>query len=283
MSHRISGPRLSLLALFAALFWSGPVPAQEKEVGWSGNSELTFVLTAGNSSSSTLGLKTGLDRVWENAAVRFSAGGIRTEATTVSRAATGTASSFSVAEVEDTEKTAENYFVRGRYDRNVSDATFLFGGVGWERNTFAGFDNRYALVSGVGQTWFEEESRKFRTDVGLTYTVQDDVVKNPDVEDSFLGLRASWDYLRSVTETTDYGSTLIVDENLDETSDLRADLTNWIAVQMAEGLALKTSLQLLFDNEPALVSVPLQGTEESVLTELDRVDSVFTVALVVKF
>jgi hypothetical protein len=52
---------------------------------------------------------------------------------------------------------------------------------------------------------------------------------------------------------------------------------------MAEGLALKTSLQLLFDNEPALVSVPLQGTEESVLTELDRVDSVFTVALVVKF
>ena len=65
------------------------------------------------------------------------------------------------------------------------------------------------------------------------------------------------------------------------TEDLRADWTNSLAVAMSEKLALKASLQILFDNEPALTAVPLGDAE--VLTPLGKVDSVFTVAIVATF
>ena len=54
---------------------------------------------------------------------------------------------------------------------------------------------------------------------------------------------------------------------------------------MSESLALKTTLQLLFDNEPSLVTVPLQSTIGDplgdVFVPLNEFDRVFTVALVI--
>jgi len=196
------------------------------------------------------------------------------------RVATGTPDDFEVTEETDTELTAENYFLKTRYDRTVGEL-FLFGGAGWDRNTFAGVENRYAFVGGAGRTWFNTESRRFKTDVGVTYTVQDDVVENPEAADSFLGLRSSLDFFYKLTSTTDFASVLVIDESLDETSDLRADWTGSIAVAMSSRLALKTSLQLLYDNDPALAAVPLGDIE--VLAPLKKVDSTLTLAIVAKF
>jgi putative salt-induced outer membrane protein YdiY len=136
-------------------------------------------------------------------------------------------------------------------------------------------------VTGAGRSWFDEDTRRFKTDLGLTYTIQEDVVENPDADDSFVGLRGSYDFFKKLTETTDFTSALIVDENLNATEDLRADWTNSLAVAMSDRLALKASLQLLFDNDPAFTAVPLGDTE--VLTPLGKTDSVFTVAIVANF
>ena len=108
------------------------------------------------------------------------------------------------------------------------------------------------------------------------------------MDDSFLGLRLSYDYWRKITDTTEFGSVLIVDENLDETEDLRADFSNWVSVAMSERLALKVSAQLLYDKLPGLQAVPLESpagvpTGDTVFAELDELDSLLTVALVVNF
>lgn len=256
---------------------------EEKQLGWMDVAELTFVMTAGNASSSTFGLKNTLSHVWENAVFTVNAGGIRTESSTLARTATGTVANPTITESESSDVTAENYYLRSRYDRNISDAVYLFGGAGWQRNTFAGFDNRYSVVAGTGRTWFDSDLRRFKTDVGLTYTSQDDITPDPTVDDAFLGLRGSWDFFRQLSSTTAFDSQLIVDENLNQTDDFRADFTNSISVAMSEGLALKTSLQLLFDNLPSLIAVPLAGGGGDVLTPLDKVDSVFTVAIVANF
>ncbi len=255
----------------------------EPELGWFDKAELTFVLTAGNASQSTFGLNNELSHLWENATFKLSAGGIRTSTGSTARTATGTSTAFTISETTDTELSAEAYFLRSRYDRNVSENTFLYGGAGWERNTFAGFENRFTLVAGPGRIWFDEDVRKLRTDLGVTYTSQDDVVPDPSSSDSFLGARASYDYLRKLTETTEFGSALIVDQNLDETSDRRADFTNSLSVAMTDGLALKTTLRLLYDASPALVAVPLGETGTTVLTPLNGTDTTFTVALVISF
>ncbi|MEZ4416218.1 MAG: DUF481 domain-containing protein [Gemmatimonadota bacterium] len=277
---RRSTPGLMVVAILA--LGTGSAAAQDdRPVGWTDQAELTFVMTAGNASSSTFGLKNALTHYWPTSSFQLSAGGVRTESGLTTRTATGSQQSFQIQETTDKELTAENYFVRSRYDHKL-DGAYLFGGAGWDRNTFAGIQNRYGFVSGAGKAWVDSEERRFKTDLGVTYTIQDDVVADPSVEDSFLGLRASYDAFRKLTETTAFASVLTMDENLNETSDLRADWVNSLTVAMSQRLALKTSLQLLFDNQPALVSVPLSAGG-TVLAPLGKTDSVFTVAIVANF
>ncbi len=259
--------------------------AQETGMSWSNTAELTFVMAAGNSSSSTFGLKNALVGKTDLRSLKFEGGAIRTESGRTTFVARGTATDFTVSESTDTEVTAESYYLKGRYDRKVSDRSYLFGGAGWDRNTFAGVANRYSGVAGAGVTWVESETSGFKTDLGVTYTSQDDVVGDSN---SFAGLRLSWDGFRQLTETTKFETVLVLDENLDDTDDFRTDFTNSIAVAISQALALKASLQLLYDNLPSLVSIPLEGTGgtptgTTVLASLDKLDSVFTLALVVNF
>ena len=66
-----------------------------------------------------------------------------------------------------------------------------------------------------------------------------------------------------------------------ETDDLRLNWTNSLTVAMSTRLALKTSYQILYDNQPALVGVPLGAS--SVFVPLEKVDTVFSVAIVANF
>ncbi len=139
------------------------------------------------------------------------------------------------------------------------------------------------FVSGAGNHWVDQERLKFQTDLGATYTIENPVAVGPT--DNFAGARFTWEFLAGVSENTTIESKLIVDENLKDTDDLRADMINSLSVAMSSRLALKTSLQWLFDNQPAFVDVPLftggTDTGSTVPSQLRRLDSIFTVALVI--
>lgn len=259
--------------------------AQDGPYAWTNATELSFVSTGGNASSSTLGLKAALTGTGNANTFKLEVGGVRGETTFRTLTATGTTGSFTVNETTDSELTAENYFARGRYDRSFG-SVFGFGGAGWDRNTFAGVQNRYAFVAGLGTTWTESETARFKTDVGATYTIQKDVDPAPGADDAFGGIRFSIDAMRQLSETTNFTSALVVDENLEDTDDLRADWTNSLAVSLSDRLALKTSLQLLFDNQPSLLAVPLfdtggSPTGDDVLSPGDKTDRILTLTLVI--
>ena len=253
---------------------------------WENATELSFVSTGGNASSSTLGLKSSLIGTGGLNTFKLGVGGIRGETTFRTRRATGTATAFNVSETTNSELTAENYFVRGRYDRAFSTA-YVFSGAGWDRNTFAGVQNRYALVAGLGKTWTDTETSRLKTDLGATYTIQKDVDPAPGADDGFGGARLSVDAMRKVSETADFTSALVVDQNVEDTDDLRADWINSLTMSLSERLALKTSIQLLYDKQPSLLGVPLFSaggvdTGTSVLTPGDKVDNIVTLTLVIK-
>lgn len=277
---------LAVLAL--PLVLASPAVADEKKLGWSNTAELAFVSTSGNAESSTLGFSDTLKNVWENAELRVDFGGLRAKTSTFSRRAIQLpGGGIVIDEDKDSRLSAENYFVRGRYDQNITDGIYWFAGAGWEKNEFAGFKSRVSAVGGIGKTWFDSETAKFKTDAGLTYTDEDPVA---DVElDAYLGLRLSYDYARKLTATTTYTSGLIIDTNFDETDDYRADFTNAVGVSMTDHLSLKASLRLLYDNQPGLVSVPvvnplgLPVAGVTALAELDELDSVLSVALVLSY
>ncbi|MCH7664996.1 MAG: DUF481 domain-containing protein [Acidobacteria bacterium] len=281
-------PAIALLA--AAVLATAPAVAEDEEepkLGWFDVAEFSLLASSGNSEVQTISLRNTATRFWESSSLEIVAGGIRAQSTTTSRVAVGSPTDFLVRKSSETALTAENYFLRGRYDREVEEKLFWFAGLGWDRNEFAGIDSRIGAFGGVGHLWFERDSARFQTDYGVTYTDQEDV---SGATSRFAGLRLSYEYWRQLNDATGLTSTLAIDENLDDTEDYRADFVNTLSVAMSERLALKASLQLLFDNRPALTEIllipsisggSLEGSR--VLAELDSLDSILTVSLVANF
>lgn len=260
----------------------------EKELGWFLTAEFASVWTGGNSESSTLGLGATLRRVWQRSELRFDAKAIRTESSLKTRTAVGTPTDFDVVENKTTETTADNTNVRGRYDYQVSPRFFLFGGADWLRDEPAGIESRFLMVAGAGNSWVDNDRVRFKTDYGAAYTFQSDVVTNPFIKTSFPGIRLSYDLGWTVSESTELQSGLIGDWNLDNTDDIRLDWTNSLPVAITGALSLKPSLKLAWRNEPSLTEVGLVApdgtpTGETVLAPLEKLDTFFTLALVVKF
>lgn len=273
----------AILSIASAL--GAPVDAQ---MVWDNATEFAFVTTSGNASSTTLGLKSTLNGEGEVSEFKVELGGIRASSNFRTRTAVGTPGDFDVTEMTRTEQSAANYFVRSRYDKDLGEnAFFVFAGAGWARNTFAGFNNRFSFVAGLGDAWVDNETTLFKTDIGGTYTIQKDIDPTPGRGDGFGGLRATVEFNHDLSESTEFESNIVADENLQNTEDLRIDFMAGLSVALTEGLAFKTSYQILFDNDPALVGVPLfdaGGTPAgvNVLVPSQDIDSFLTLSLVIK-
>lgn len=276
---------LSLLAPAVVAGHQEKAEDAEDATGWRATAELSYVATGGNAEAETLSLRNTLVRGWEGALLTIEAAALRAKNTTRDPVAMGDPTSFTIDENERSELTAESYLLRGRYEGALSKSRYWFAGARWERNEFAGVADRVVVTGGFGRTWLDGENGHFKTDYALSVTEQEDLAGGSE---HFAGLRLGWDYRRRLSPTTVYTNRWIVDLNAEETSDYRGDMINSVAVKINDRLALKVSLQLLYDHLPSLVEVPLVGidgkpTGNTALVPLDELDSVFNVALVVNF
>lgn len=274
---------LVLLALLPT--WLG-AQDNKKETGWKFSGQLTGVWATGNAESSTFGLGTTLRYVTTVGELKFEAGGIRTDASRTTRRAIGTPEDFIVESTETRETTAENYYARVRFDRKLGDQLQVFAGADVLRNTFAGIDSRTLVATGAGHVWVDNENVRFRTNYGVTYTFQQDVVSNPFIKSNFPGTRVAMDLRQKLTNTARWESAFISDINFSDADDVRLDFTNAMPVSVSSTISLKPSLQLLWRNQPALREIELftpegETTGEKVARPLEKLDSFFTLALVV--
>lgn len=278
----------SQVVLTAVALAGSPLPssAQPTRAGWTFTSELSAVISAGNSESTTLGLGANVRRDWASTVLRLEANAVRTESGKTTRTAIGSANAFELIEETQREKTAEAFNVRARFDRDLSNGIFSFSGVDWLRNTFAGVDSRFLVALGAGNTWVENDETRFKTDVAGTVTFQSDVVENPFVKRNFPGVRATYELWRRISSSAEVESELVADWNLDETEDVRLDWTHALSVSVTSVIALKPSLKLQWRNRPSLTRVRLlesDGTDtgDQVAVPLGKLDTFFRVALVV--
>jgi hypothetical protein len=63
-----------------------------------------------------------------------------------------------------------NYLIRAGFERKISTRWFWNTGASWYRNDDAGL-NRYIFFAGVGNTWADNQRRRFVTSYGISYTV----------------------------------------------------------------------------------------------------------------
>lgn len=283
-------------AMLAAVILAGLAPASAQEdpnMRWKDTAELGYVLTSGNSDTNTFAFKNKLWRAWGINALEFNMGGLRAKATTRRFAVADDPNNLtgSFESNEERDLVAEAYYLNGRYDRRLSERFFWYTGAGWDRNRFAGVQNRYIAAGGVGNLWFNSETLKWRTDYSATYTDQENVVDDPAFDGSFWGVRVTSSFMKKIGSTTTYTNDTILDENGEESKDFRGNMINGLSVQMTTHLALKVGLQWLYDNDPATRELDLYdrnpdngGTNQGTVTEeLDKLDSIFTTSLVINF
>jgi len=253
---------------------------------WRNAAEITFLVDGGNSEASSLGLRNTLRRTGSRTQLRVEATALRTDATRITRRAVGTPEDFRVEVDRDTERSAERYALRTRFDRTLGARTFAFSGVGWERNTFAGFNHRTVASTGAGTRWGDGDDWELKLGAGLTYTVRRDVTQDPDRERDFAGLQVTMDYNHQLGQETEVEFRWVVDGNAEEFSEVRGDLVQALSTSLTSRLALKTTLQVLLDNDPPSESVPLFSpgeaeSDETVRTPLRRMSYGLSVALVI--
>ena len=270
-------------------------PADDPDEPLSGfydTADLSLVITGGNSSATTFGLRNLAEYYWKKSSLRFDLGGLSTQSRSRDdRVAVETGDGgFEVVEAER-QKTAENYFANLRYDYSLSERWYTFAIGGWSRNRFAGYDDKWQGALGVGWIAIDTEKTKLDLDIAGTYTSESPVLGQ---KNEFGGLRLAYGFEQHIAESTIFLSNLVLDQNLKETKDLRADWFNALEISITDLVFLRTSFRILWRNDPLFESLPLydsagnpvldgNGDPVSVPSQLDPVDTYFLTSLGLKF
>jgi putative salt-induced outer membrane protein YdiY len=293
----VKTPRLARAAVFAAaagllaglILAPAAASAQEKKSGllgpWAATAEVSYVVTGGNTSTSALSLGTSLVRKWANDTLLFKTYILKSNATTTTRTAQGTVDDFDILEDRITRKVAENFALAGQYDRRISKKLTGQAGLSWDRNRFAGVDDRFIFTTGFGYAWVDGPRTQIRSSAGLTYTLRQYV--GQDME-SFAGFRFTFGAEQKILDTSKLASQFVFDDNLKNTPDWRFDWTNSVTASISKALALKISLRTLYAHVPALQNLPLiddlgEPTGLTVPYPLKKLDTFMTTSRVINF
>jgi putative salt-induced outer membrane protein YdiY len=278
---------VGLLVLIAAR--PAVLAAQEKKNGlfhpWTATAEVSYVVTGGNTATSALSLGTSFSRKWTNDTLLFKGYILKSNATTTTRTARGTEDDFSVVEDRVTRQVAENYVLGGQYDRRISKRLAGQAGLSWDRNRFAGVDDRVIATTGFGYSWIEAPRTHVKSSAGLTYTVRQYVGQDTE---SFAGFRLTVSGDQKILDSSAFATVFVFDDSLNQTSDWRFDWANSVTASISKSLALKVILRTLYANVPALQNLPLfdpagDPTGLFVPYPLKKLDTFLTTSIVINF
>jgi len=295
MAKTISRPTLPVPALAVGLLVlivavPGALSGQEEKKNglfhpWAATAEVSYVVTGGNTATSALSLGTSLSRKWTNDTLLFKGYILKSNATTTTRTAQGTEDDFSVIEDRVTRQVAENYVLGGQYDRRITKRLVGQAGMSWDRNRFAGVDDRVIATTGFGYGWVANPRTQVKTSGGLTYTVRQYVGQDTE---SFAGFRLTVSGDQKILDSSAFSTVFIFDDNLNQATDWRFDWANSVTASISRSLALKVILRTLYANVPALQNLPLidplgEPTGLFVPYPLKKFDTFLTTSIVINF
>jgi Protein of unknown function, DUF481 len=256
-------------------------------LGWYSTSGLSYVMAAGNSRASSLGFKAEVKRLWPRATFTFALAGVRAEASDLARRAVGSPDNFQI-ETGPLVLKAEKYNAAAAFDRRITDRFGWTVGAEYDRDRFSGLNSRTLGLAGVNYLLANRKEFTLKTGLAATIAHQSEVVPDPSTKDTFAGLRFSADAERKLGANSTYVGGLAIDENLQDTDDLRVRFGNSLAASMNRRLALQLGLLLSYDHQPSLVNLPLFDQAGAplglpVAARAATLDTTFTASVVVTF
>ena len=253
------------LALGGAAVRAAEEETQPARGTWGNSTDFSLVVTRGNSSVQTFGLKDTLEYKTEKGRSRLRVDALRSDTSDDPYYLVEAGVTFEPGETPvgftkkavrpEAEPDVDRFFAEGRYEGNLPKKATWNSGASWDRNKDAGILSRTIVFAGLGHVWRDRSDLEFRTSYGLSYTYRKEEVEDPEKEERFMGARFSVDFKDQWGASTTYDNDLTFNVSLADTSDYNADLLQGVSVTMTEHLALKVSLQLTYASEPALETV----------------------------
>ena len=255
-------------ALLAAPSLAADAPTAEK--AWSNETELNVVFTEGNSNTQSLGLKNTVVRRFSGARFQGKLEAFRATTSddwflrvdpgyTWEPGADPPVDPTTTLVKPPAEPDAENYFVEGRYDRDITKGFQWHLGASWDSNEDAGIVSRYIVFGGVGHLWRDKPEQRLQTSYGLSWTDREEETRDPEKDERFFGARGGLQYRQKLGETTTFDHDTTANVSLADRKDWSAEMTNALSVSMSKRLSLRVSLRLLYNHEPALEDVDVNA------------------------
>jgi putative salt-induced outer membrane protein YdiY len=240
-------------------------PEAKPKSAWSNSTELSYVITQGNSNVQSLGFKDTFEFRPKNGLMKFRLDSLHTQTSDDPYLQVQSGLTFLPGEVPTnfstnavypgTEPDVTRDFVEGRYDHKISKEFTWNAGASWDRNLEAGIVSRSIVFAGVGDVWQNRDSLKFRSSYGLSYTNRVEDLEDPEKDQRFPGARVTSYFMQKWGKSTTYDVDFTGNVSLKDFADYTADLTQGVSAAMSKRLALKVSLQLTYASEPALQDV----------------------------
>jgi putative salt-induced outer membrane protein len=219
-----------------------PAFAEPKTDGeWRGTLSLNLNFSSGNTDSSNAGLGADAVRATNLDKISLAATAQRGESTTDGV----------------TTKTADLAKLGGRYDRNLSEQVFGFGGLDLEHDKLQQLDLRTSLNAGLGYHVLSDKETTFDVFGGLGGTHEDYEASSRDFAEIILGEEST----HKLWEGTSFKQRLAVYPNLDDTGEYRANFDATMATAIAAGWTFNVTLSSRYQSNPQ----PGIGTTDTLL------------------
>jgi putative salt-induced outer membrane protein YdiY len=243
-----------------------PTTAEQKPPDrWSNQTELSLVVTHGNSSVQTLGFKNTLEYKADAGRTRLRIDALRSDTSDdaylqVEPGITflpgqNPPPDFSTNAVRPgAEPDVSRFFSEARFEGNLPNKATWNTGASWDHNSDSGIVSRTIVFGGLGRAWYDRKDLVLRTTYGVSWTDRVEEVHDPEKDQKFLGARVTSDYMQKWGTVT-YDNDFTFNINFKDFGDYNIDLVQGVAVNMSTHIALKVSLQLIYASEPALEEV----------------------------
>lgn len=160
------------------------------------------------------------------------------------------------------EKKTEVYYSHLKYDRKIRPRSYILGFIRYERNQLAGYNYRLALSFGGGGTWIKTDNINLSTELAVGWNNENNTKRvqvnlnnassiwKETINASFISSLFSGKLSYKISESSKIVHEDIVFLNTEEPQDFRVNSVSSIYSSINTQLALKTSVQIVYQNLP---------------------------------
>jgi putative salt-induced outer membrane protein len=246
--------------------------------GWTGKGDAGLVLNRGNTDSTNIGLGLELKNESDQWRHTFDAKYLRNESTVFAviappaNAPAGTRATLA----EVTNKTADYLGLGWKSDYKLTDRSYVFGAIRYERDEFGPF--RYQAIGslGYGYSVIKTDATTLDLEGGVGYRTFESNANGDDGNDTVF--RGGAKLTHQFNENVEFTNTFLAEAGADNTF-LSNDAA--VTVKMSDKLALKTGVFIRHNTE--VEAVPQLPAPAPLFPGLDKTDTTFSTSLVYSF